>query len=71
MIFRIPQLIEHVSGIMTLEEGDLLLTGTPAGVGPVKAGDVITAGLEQDGKRLLGLEVGVEDRKDGYRFSAS
>ena len=27
MIFRIPRLIEHVSSIMTLEEGDLLLTG--------------------------------------------
>jgi acylpyruvate hydrolase len=34
--FRIPQLIEHTTSIMTLEEGDLLLTGTPEGVGPVK-----------------------------------
>jgi 2-keto-4-pentenoate hydratase/2-oxohepta-3-ene-1,7-dioic acid hydratase in catechol pathway len=29
--FRIPQLIEHISAIMTLEEGDLILTGTPSG----------------------------------------
>lgn len=28
MLYRIPELIEHVSGIMTLEEGDLLLTGS-------------------------------------------
>jgi hypothetical protein len=30
---------------MTLEEGDIILTGTPAGVGPVKPGDTITAGV--------------------------
>jgi len=46
MIFKIPQLIQHVSSIMTLEEGDLILTGTPSGVGPVKPGQVITAGIE-------------------------
>eukprot|EP01120_Amphizonella_sp_Union-15-10_P001617 TRINITY_DN11770_c0_g1_i1.p1 TRINITY_DN11770_c0_g1~~TRINITY_DN11770_c0_g1_i1.p1 ORF type:complete len:219 (-),score=47.57 TRINITY_DN11770_c0_g1_i1:98-754(-) len=46
MIFKIPTLIEHVSSIMTLEEGDLILTGTPEGVGPVLPGQVITAGLE-------------------------
>ncbi|MCO5573049.1 hypothetical protein L7F22_026814 [Adiantum nelumboides] len=37
MIFPIPQLIEHVSSIMTLQTGDLLLTGTPKGVGSVQA----------------------------------
>jgi 2-keto-4-pentenoate hydratase/2-oxohepta-3-ene-1,7-dioic acid hydratase in catechol pathway len=31
---------------MTLEEGDVILTGTPAGVGPVEVGEVITAGIE-------------------------
>lgn len=45
MIFSVAQLIAHTSTIMRLEEGDLLLTGTPAGVGPVLPGDVITAGL--------------------------
>ncbi|RKO87512.1 hypothetical protein BDK51DRAFT_16622, partial [Blyttiomyces helicus] len=44
-IFRIPTLIEHVSAITKLEEGDLILTGTPAGVGPVLPGQTITAGL--------------------------
>jgi 2-keto-4-pentenoate hydratase/2-oxohepta-3-ene-1,7-dioic acid hydratase in catechol pathway len=33
MIFRIPQLIEHVSAVIALEPGDMLITGTPAGVG--------------------------------------
>ena len=41
MIFRIPELISYISTYFTLEEGDLILTGTPAGVGPVKHGDVI------------------------------
>ena len=34
-----PRLIAFVSGVMTLEPGDLLCTGTPSGVGPLKAGD--------------------------------
>ncbi|RKP13889.1 hypothetical protein BJ684DRAFT_19657 [Piptocephalis cylindrospora] len=46
MLFDIPQLIEHVSSIMTLERGDVLLTGTPKGVGPIQTGDTVTAGLE-------------------------
>ncbi|GFZ21784.1 fumarylacetoacetate (FAA) hydrolase family [Actinidia rufa] len=45
MIFGIPYLISHISSIMTLFEGDVILTGTPQGVGPVKAGQRITAGL--------------------------
>ncbi|KAG9295774.1 hypothetical protein G9A89_009002 [Geosiphon pyriformis] len=45
MIFSIPLLIEHISSIMKLEPGDLLLTGTPEGVGPVEPGQTITAGL--------------------------
>jgi len=45
MIFPIPFLISHISRIMTLFEGDLILTGTPSGVGPVKEGQTITAGI--------------------------
>lgn len=44
MMYTVPELIAHASSIMTLEEGDLLLTGTPAGVGEVKEGDTVTAG---------------------------
>src|SRR5437870_519444 len=46
MLFPISSLIEHISSIFTLTSGDLILTGTPEGVGPVKAGDTITAGLK-------------------------
>ena len=41
MVFDIPALIAHISGIMTLEVGDLIATGTPSGVGPLAAGDVV------------------------------
>ncbi len=41
MMFNIPQLLSYISAIMTLEPGDLVATGTPAGVGPLTAGDVV------------------------------
>jgi len=41
MIFSIPKLLEYCSSKMTLEVGDLLLTGTPPGVGPIKSGQVL------------------------------
>ncbi|KAN0037358.1 hypothetical protein ACTFIV_002703 [Dictyostelium citrinum] len=45
MIFNVPHLIQYISSIMTLESGDLILTGTPSGVGPVKPGQVIKCGI--------------------------
>ena len=41
LIFSIPALVEFISGVMTLEAGDVILTGTPEGVGPLTAGDVV------------------------------
>jgi len=41
MIFEVPFLIEFISNIMTLEEGDIIATGTPAGVGPLHIGDIV------------------------------
>jgi 2-keto-4-pentenoate hydratase/2-oxohepta-3-ene-1,7-dioic acid hydratase in catechol pathway len=40
-IFQIPRLLAHITAAMTLEPGDLVLTGTPAGVGALKAGDCV------------------------------
>jgi len=70
MIFPIPALIEHVSSIMTLEENDVILTGTPSGVGPVEPGDKVTAGLyESDPENPLAtLEFSAETRSGGYEF---
>ena len=43
MITRIPEMLSYISKYFTLEEGDLVITGTPKGVGPVKDGDKISA----------------------------
>jgi 2-keto-4-pentenoate hydratase/2-oxohepta-3-ene-1,7-dioic acid hydratase in catechol pathway len=41
MAFDVPAVLAYISAIMTLEPGDLVATGTPAGVGPLAAGDVV------------------------------
>ena len=41
MVFDIPAILSYISGIMTLDAGDLVLTGTPAGVGILSPGDVV------------------------------
>jgi 2-keto-4-pentenoate hydratase/2-oxohepta-3-ene-1,7-dioic acid hydratase in catechol pathway len=56
MLFSIPQLIAYLSGIFTLEPGDLVFTGTPAGVGPLLAGDRLVAELGE-GKARLAIRV--------------
>lgn len=46
LIHSVPDIIAHLSGYYDLRAGDLILTGTPAGVGPVQAGDVIEGGID-------------------------
>ncbi len=55
MLFPVDRLIAHVSRYMTLRMGDLLFTGTPAGVGPVRPGDCLVAALE--GRELLNFDI--------------
>jgi 2-keto-4-pentenoate hydratase/2-oxohepta-3-ene-1,7-dioic acid hydratase in catechol pathway len=55
MIFSIDQLIAYVSQFVTLKTGDLIYTGTPAGVGPVAIGDVLTATL--NGEKMFEFKV--------------
>lgn len=50
MIFSVPQLLAFVSSVMTLEPGDVILTGTPAGVGALRPGDRIEVEIEGIGK---------------------
>ncbi|HIE58279.1 MAG TPA: DUF2437 domain-containing protein [Anaerolineales bacterium] len=50
MIFTIPQLVAYISSIMTLEAGDLILTGTPSGVSPLHPGDIVEVKIEGIGK---------------------
>lgn len=61
LIIKLPELIEYISKYMTLNEGDLLFSGTPAGAGPVKVGDHLEASLSTSaGSKLVGLEFKVE-----------
>lgn len=46
MVFPVDALLSYVSSVMTLEPGDLLCTGTPAGVGPLTAGDRVEVEVE-------------------------
>ncbi|HKS48220.1 MAG TPA: fumarylacetoacetate hydrolase family protein [Amycolatopsis sp.] len=46
LIHKIPQLIEFISGVMTLLPGDVILTGTPAGVGPITDGQQVSITIE-------------------------
>jgi len=50
MIFPIARIFEFVSGIMTLKPGDVIITGTPSGVGPMKKGDRIEIEIEGIGR---------------------
>ncbi|OBT66607.1 hypothetical protein VE03_03967 [Pseudogymnoascus sp. 23342-1-I1] len=52
MLFRIPRILSDISKVMKLRRGDIVLTGTPKGVGSVQPGDVMTAGI-----RVGGVEV--------------
>ncbi len=46
MVFDVPTLISYISHVMTLLPGDVVLTGTPAGVSPIVAGDTVTVSIE-------------------------
>ncbi|MFC0530132.1 fumarylacetoacetate hydrolase family protein [Phytohabitans kaempferiae] len=59
LIFDVPTLVSYVSHVMTLLPGDVILTGTPAGVSPITAGDTVTVRVEGIGdlaNPVVGLE---------------
>jgi len=60
MVFSVPELIAFVSEVMTLFPGDVILTGTPAGVGPLEDGDEVVVEVEEVGR----LHSPVFDRDD-------
>lgn len=55
MIYSVDEIIAHVSRFVTLKMGDMIYTGTPVGVGPVSAGQRLTATLE--GRKLLDFRI--------------
>ncbi|CAK7229034.1 hypothetical protein SEUCBS140593_007111 [Sporothrix eucalyptigena] len=71
LLFRIPRILSDISRVMPLEPGDLVLTGTPKGVGLVVAGDVMKGGIRVNGKEIeeAKLEVPVVDSTGDYDFA--
>ncbi|WP_026621729.1 fumarylpyruvate hydrolase [Ensifer sp. WSM1721] len=55
MIWKVPEIIAELSRLFTLAPGDIIMTGTPSGVGPVARGDVVTCGV--DGVAALAVKV--------------
>lgn len=55
MIWSVPEVIAHISGLVALAPGDLLFTGTPAGVGPIVAGDRVRCGIDGLGELEIRL----------------
>ena len=49
LLFKIPELLEYISTILTLEPGDIIATGTPSGIGSMQPGDLIEATIEKIG----------------------
>lgn len=50
LIFKVPEIIEFLTSIMTLERGDVIATGTPSGVGPMRPGDVAVVEIQGIGR---------------------
>ena len=50
LIFSIEYLVEFITFVMTLEPGDIISTGTPAGIGPIAAGDTVTVTVDGVGE---------------------
>jgi 2-keto-4-pentenoate hydratase/2-oxohepta-3-ene-1,7-dioic acid hydratase in catechol pathway len=55
LIFTIPEMIQYISSVMTLLPGDIIATGTPSGIGPIKPGDQVTIHVEGVGALTNGV----------------
>jgi 2-keto-4-pentenoate hydratase/2-oxohepta-3-ene-1,7-dioic acid hydratase in catechol pathway len=66
LLFSVPAIIAYLSRYMTLLPGDMIMTGTPAGVGPIQVGDTIE--VEIEGIGILRNDVVAEDRGNAPRL---
>lgn len=61
MHYKIGETLEHLTSYVTLNKGDLILTGTPSGIGQIKVGDKLKANIKQEGKVLVEMSYDVEE----------
>lgn len=53
LIWKVPEIIAYLSGLFTLQAGDLIYSGTPSGVGPTVRGDVLHGGVDEVGELTI------------------
>lgn len=61
MYYKIGDQLEQITKYVTLNQGDLILTGTPSGIGPINVGDQLRANLKQNGEVLVEMSFNVEE----------
>jgi 2-keto-4-pentenoate hydratase/2-oxohepta-3-ene-1,7-dioic acid hydratase in catechol pathway len=66
LVLDIPGMIEMASAVMTLHPGDIIATGTPAGVGPVTDGDTIRISIERVGEMSVDVVQGTNGRTEVF-----
>ncbi len=62
LVFTVPYLVCYITRVMTLEPGDMIMTGTPAGVGPLRAGDLVEVEVQGVGVLANTVEAGSDER---------
>lgn len=68
MLNSLHKIIQHISTMISLEPGDIILTGTPAGVGELHPGDEIQCELYYDDSKLIDMSFGCEQRPGPYVY---
>ena len=68
MLNPLEKVVSYITEVMTLEAGDLVLTGTPAGVGPLRVGDVVRGELWYGDERVVEMEFYCEERPGEYVY---
>ena len=68
MLNPLHKIIQVISTMVSLEPGDIILTGTPEGVGEVKIGDVISGELFYNGKQVVDMKFECKERPGPYEY---
>jgi hypothetical protein len=71
LVYDAPSLIEFTTSYYSLHPGDIIMTGTPSGVGPVKPGDLMTVEIERIGRMDVRIRAALNHNEGVQRGSAS